>query len=90
MSTIWLALIVGCGETSHDAAEHAPEAAAAPAPAELTPAKKAAAVANAIAAGTAADTAMAAQGISADAFRELLYDIAEDPAMTDEYLSARN
>jgi hypothetical protein len=84
---VLLSWAMGCGMAPTEAPPE-PEVVAAPAPASK--AQQAAAVANAIASGTPADKAIADQGLTDDSFRELLYDIAEDPASTEEYLAARH
>lgn len=62
----------------------------APAPAALSPEAKAAAIADAIAADPSkADAALAAQGLTAEAYEALLFDIAADASRTKAYLDAR-
>ena len=87
MIALLVSMGLGCGEAPTEAP---PEVEVVATPAPASKAQQAAAVANAIAAGTAADKAIADQGLTSDSFRELLYDIAEDPASTDEYLAARH
>jgi len=57
---------------------------------ESTPEVKAAAVAKAIAADASKlDEVLKEQGLSADEFEALMFDIAKDPKRTDAYLDAR-
>ena len=85
---LWLLAVPGCLETG----ETEPVPVAEPAP-EVKPVDprvtKAAAVANAIASGTNAEEAMAAEGLDARAFRALLYEIAGDAELSAAYEAAR-
>ena len=61
-----------------------------PKPVELSPEEKAATIAKAIEADpTTADAALQEQGMSAEEFEALMFDIAKDPKRTDAFLEAR-
>ena len=81
--------LVGCGDSVTPEPAPEPAEAAPAAPTEDPRVTRAAAVANAIAAGTVPEEAMAEQGLEPQQFRDLLYEIAENPKLTDAYLKAR-